>query len=289
MKLFIKNHNFQSNKHFELFDLSKENRFNITGEFTVEIRDNEQKYKFKAIHPNRTILWISDYSSDEFQIYQSSKIELAEDIWLGYNFKLVNNSKDSAEGQNIKFQLAYPSKNLSVGGNYILKSDSLDTGVNVDWKRKEDEESKSLEANFQWKDLTDGSCINNQLVMLSLKHPEFRKDVTMKGVYFKDKVTLAKTIIDIDYSEDPDHHAKFISEIKNLNEELGYTKFKIMSLAEHIASELDFNLDGSIGIKPNYYNIEATGNYKRGFLPNQELELTGFIDVERKEIKLFVS
>lgn len=60
-------------------------------------------------------------------------------------------------------------------------------------------------------------------------------------------------------------------------------------MAVHPTSELNFNFDGSVGMSPNNYRLEATGNYKRGYLPEMELEMFGFVDVDNKEVKFYVS
>lgn len=297
--------------------MSKDNRFNITSEFSVEIKDAHQKYKFVAIHPNRTILWTSDYTSLDAHTQQSSKIVLAENIWLGYDFKLSNLTTNEADGQELKFQLEYPGRKVSAGGNYELKSHSLDTNVNLRWNKKvskssenenEDNEGeendnndddnsegessndeKSVEGKFQWQDRTDSTNENHQSILFALKHPRFEKDVTVQGVYYKDKITLAKLELDIDYTEDEDHHAKFITEIKNLSENVGYKNYTILVQGDHGASDLHLLLGGSMGMQNNYYKMEATGNYKRGYLPDMELELLGYADADNKEIKLYVS
>lgn len=284
-----------------MFDLTRDNRFNITSEFTAEIKEAEQKYKFVAIHPNRTIEWASDYASLDTHTHSKSKIKLADNIWLGYDFKLSNLTTVNNEGQDLKFELSYPKRKISVGGSYASKSDSLDTNLNIQWNKKqqkgEDEsesnddesENKSVEGSFQWKDLTDSTNLNHQSILFAMKHPKFEKDITLQGVYFKDKKTLAKVEIDVDYTEDEDHHAKFISEIKNLSEDVGYKNFTIHVKGDHGASDLHLLVDGSVGMKNNYYRMEAEGNYKRGFLPDMELELLGYIDADNKEIKFYVS
>lgn len=57
----------------------------------------------------------------------------------------------------------------------------------------------------------------------------------------------------------------------------------------HEASELNLVFDTSIGFKPNNYKMEAVGIYKRGYLPEMELELDLELDSSSKTIKLYVS
>jgi hypothetical protein len=288
----------------ELFDLSKENRFNVTGEFIIEIKDADQNYKVIAIHPNRTIVWTSNYKSLDTETHQSSKIELAQDVWLAYDFELLNTTKIDEEGQVLKFEVSYPMRKIIVGGNYSLKSDALDTDVIIKWnKREEDkssdssneetddteEEFKSINGVLQWKDLTEPSNDNHQSILLALKHPKFEKDVTVLGTYFKDKTTISKVEIDIDYTEDETHHARFVTEINNLSENVGYKNYSVHVKGDHPASELHFFFDGSMGLQPSLYKFEAEASYKRSYLSEQELEWIGFFNFDNRELKYYVS
>lgn len=288
-------------KRLEFFDLSKEDnttRFNITSEFSVEIIDNRQKYKFVAIHPNRTITWTSDYTSRDLSTQQSSKLELSENIWLEYDFEISNSTTNDMDGQQINIAVTYPGRKISARGNYEMKSDSVNTNINLEWNKKEadsentddDEETseaRTVEGSFQWKDLTNSSNDNHQSVQFALKHPNFEKDITIQGIYFKDKEVLGKLELDIDYTEDESHHAKFTYVIKNQTDTLGYKNYTVHVTGDHDASELHLFLDGSMGIQDNIYKMEANGNYKRGYLPEMELEYLSFVDFNNKEIRFY--
>lgn len=288
----------------EVFDLNKEKRFNIKGELTVEINDEMQKYKVVAIHPNRTIVWTSDYSSLEAKTYQSSKIELAKNVWLGYNVEVLNHTTSDAESQELKIKLSYPARDVSVGGFYLLKDDSFDTDLTVEWLKKETKseeeeaeeneeetpgESKTIQGKLQWRDLeANVKTKDHQSLLLGLKHPSFVRDLALLGSYYREEFKLVKIEIDYDYAEEEEHHAQFRSEIQNLSEDVGYKNYTISATGLHPASELNFAFDGSMGLKPNNYKIEAVGFYKRTYLPMMELEMLGFIDLDNKEVKFFV-
>lgn len=287
--------------------MSKDNRFNITGEFTIEIKDEKQNYKLIAIHPNRTIAWSSVYSSLDTKTCQSSKIELAKNIWFGYNVEVLNHTVNELESQELRMKISYPARDVSVGGLYVLKDDSFDTDVSVQWLKKEvpsksDDneeenneesspgESKTIEGKIQWRDLeANTKTKDHQSMLFGLKHPSFEKDVTLQSSYYRDEMNVTRLQIDYDYSEDEYHHATFKSEIKNWSEELGFKNYTISVSGTHEASELKLEFDGSIGLKPNNYKMEATGIYKRGYLPEMELNSLCFIDIDSKEIKIYVS
>lgn len=92
-----------------------------------------------------------------------------------------------------------------------------------------------------------------------------------------------------DYCEDSDHAAQFYSELKNWSKNLGYKNYSMKVSATHPASELIFSFDGSIDLESNIYKGDATGVYKRGYLPEMEMQFMSFFDFEKKEIKIFVS
>lgn len=282
----------------EVFDLSKENRFNLTGEFTVEIIDEKQIYKLVAIHPNRTIEWTSEYSSLNAKTHQSSKIILAKNIWLGYNIDVLNHTRNEHESQQLTMKISYPARDISLSGLYILKNNSLDTDVTIQWFKNEDnsengsdneDREKIVQGKVQWRDFEGSAKKTHQNILIGLKHPSFNKDVILEGIYFRDGLDNVNIELNFNYTEDEDHHAKFKTDIKNLSEDVGYKNYTISVVASHVASELNLIFDGSFGIKPNYYRIESTGSYKRGYLPDMELELLGFVDIDNKEIKVYVS
>lgn len=287
-------------KRLEFFDLNKDNnetRFNLTSEFTVEIIDSIQNYKLVAIHPNRTITWKSDYHAEETSTKHNSRIELSENIWLEYHFGLKNLSVNEIEGQEISVSVLYPGREVSARGNYELKPDAVNTNVNLQWNKagarsvEEDEEleGKTVEGSFQWKDLTDSTNDNHQFVRFALKHPKFEKDVTVQGIYFKSSEIIGKVEVDIDYTEDESHHAKFLSIVKNVTKEVGYKNYTVHVNGDHDASDFHLLLDGSIGVLKDIYKVEANGNYKRGYLPDMDLEFLTFIDFDLREGKFYVS
>lgn len=172
----------------------------MTGEFTVKIEDDKQTYKLVAIHPNRTIIWRSDYTSLDLKTHQSSRIELAKNIWLGYDIEVLNHTKvGEHESQEMKFKLSYPTRDVAIGGTYVLKDDFFNTDVTVEWLKKEIEpeqkdnedeneneeqekpqsESKTIQGKLQWRDHEAGNKTkDHHSVLLGLKHPSFEKDVS---------------------------------------------------------------------------------------------------------------
>lgn len=296
----------QTKKHLELFDLSKENRFNLTGELLSKTSDERQSYKLTAIHPNRTINLESELFSKDEKTLHKSKIELADNVWLGYELEVLNHTKADSESQEVQLKISYPRRNVSIGGLYVTVEDSFDSNLTFQWFKKQtsdgdsdneesnDEEavwdSKSFETSVQWKNHEKPeNKKENQTVSMTIKHPSFEKDVNLQGSYFRDQNKILKLHVSYDYSEDIDHAAVFSSELRNWSEELGYKNYTVNLLANHPASELNFVFDGSIGHKPNNYKMDAFGSYKRGYLPEMEMDFVTYGDLDEKEIKFYVS
>lgn len=115
----------------EIFDLDKKDRFNITGEFIVEVKDNQQKYKLIAIHPNRTIIISSDYLAGNDYTNHNCKFELAPTVWIGFNIDIKNQSTDNIDSKEMKFLVSYPTRDVTALGSYVLASKLLETLIEL--------------------------------------------------------------------------------------------------------------------------------------------------------------
>lgn len=296
----------QSKKHIEIFDLEKEKRFNLTGEFIMKIEGDKQDYLLVAIHPNRTIKVTSQYDFVDDKTLQSSKIELAKNIWLSYYIEVANNTKGNIDDQDMKLKIAYPTRDISIGGNYNSKVDSLDASLVVEWEKLEirdevdeqegedktvtENEHKKLEGSLQWRDNEfENKVKDHQTFVFGLKHPSFEKDVKLQGSYQREFSESSKLEIDFDYSDDPEHHAMFAAEIINMSKKVGYRNFTMNITASHPISELEANFFGTIGMKTNIYKVEANGNYKRSYMGDSLLEMLGYVNTDRREMKFYRS
>jgi hypothetical protein len=93
--------------------------------------------------------------------------------------------------------------------------------------------------------------------------------------------------LDYDYSEDPDQAARFLTKLTSEN--AGYKNYTLKLLATHVISELNLDFESSMCLRPNIYSIDGAGVYKRGYLPDMEIELQCFANLKEKEIKVYVS
>lgn len=273
----------------------------------MEIEGDKQDYLLVAVHPNRTIKLTSQYDFVDDKTLQSSKIELAKNIWLSYNIEVANNTKEDIDDEDMKLKIAYPTRNIAIGGNYNSKVDSLDANLVVEWEKLEirdesiegeevedvevpENEHKKLEGSFQWRDKEfENKLKDHQSVVIGLKHPMFDKDVKLQGSYQREFSERSKLDLDFDYSDDPDHHATFSTEIINLSKTVGYRNFTMNVTASHPISDLEANFFGTIGLKTNIYKIEANGNYKRSYMDDSLLEMYGYLNMDRREMKYYRS
>lgn len=277
----------------------------MTGEFTIKIEGEKQDYLLLAIHPNRTLKLTSQFDSKDEKTLQSSKIELAKNVWLSYDVEVANKTTNDVDGQDMKVKIAYPTRDITVGGNYNSRMDSLDANIVVEWQKlhvkeeteeeseyddeeKSEEERKRLESSFQWHDKEfNNKMKDHQNVVIGLKHPSFEKDVTFQGSYQREFAKSSKLEIDFDYSDDPDHHAIFVTDLVNLSEEVGYRNFTMNITASHPISDIEAKFFGTIGLKTNLYSFEANGNYKKGFMGDQELQMYGYLNTDKRELKYY--
>lgn len=131
--------------------------------------------------------------------------------------------------------------------------------------------------------------IDHQSLLLTVGHPYLRKDVTLKGNYYRGNVDLLRTDLVIDYSDDRDHTIALGAVLRDLYQEYGYTNYTLKFYANHLASELDIQLNGSLAAKPSYYKIESDANYKRSFYPEKHGKFLILLDANRKEFEYIVS
>lgn len=125
---------------------------------------------------------------------------------------------------------------------------------------------------------------NNQTAGLTIRHPSFEKDVTFKGSYYKSAIDLFRTKVIVDYCTDPEHLLVLELGVNDLASIVGYRNYSIDIFGEHVTSELDLDMRGSIGSRPGLHALYSNARYKRGYLPLQEGSLDGIVDLHKNEI-----
>jgi hypothetical protein len=291
----------QDFKRAEVFELRKSAQYNITGELHIRTTDTGQEYKIIAIHPNRTVIWSSDYDYKDVTTTQRSKLELSPTVWLGYNFQLQNLTTPTNESQVFSMELTYPKRNLSTEGWYSVTEKSFDSDISFKWTHTEpksdydsseekEPEQKVMRAAIKWTDEpSEGLHTANQKTLISLRHPSFERDITLQGNYHRNPLELFSTKILVEYAEDPMHLLTFGATLKDLSSMMGHRNYTLGFFGNHEASELELEASGSVSVKPGLYEGWSSGKYKRGYLPLQEGSVVSFLNLHDKEIFYNVS
>ncbi|XP_055713060.1 uncharacterized protein LOC129807664 isoform X2 [Phlebotomus papatasi] len=272
-------------KHAELFELRNSKIYNITGELHVRTTITGQEYKILAIHPNRTVIFTSEYDYQNSTTKQKSKLQLAPSVWIAYDWQLQNLSRADNESQVFSIEVSYPKRNLGASGWYAVTDDAFDSDVSLNWSNQEDEDPKIMRAGLEWRShpLTALEK-DNQTCTFSIGHPSFNEDVTFKGLWYRSENDLLKTHLVVNYCDDPEHELRMGIELKDWTNIVGYKNYSYLLYSWHEISELDLHVAGSLGLRPGLYNTINNGRYKRGYLPLSEGIILGLIDVRNKEL-----
>lgn len=302
-------------KRAELYELKDSNRFNITGELHVRTTETGQAYKIIAIHPNRTVVITSDYDLYNTTMNQNLKLELSTDLWIAYDFKLTNLTTASNDSQEFSVDLRYPKRNLSASGWYSITEDAFDSDLAFKWTKEKtktdeiedeygygfgrsDEESKEnvdektlinedkvINAALTWRnEVLNANDKCNQTLLLVVKHPSFRKDVTFNANYYRSNVDLMHGKLAIDYHNDPEHLLTLEGGIMDSSEQLNHRNYSMRMVGMHEISNFDLNALGSVAAKSGVYETKNFGWYKRGYLPLLEGLLNAGVDIPNNDI-----
>lgn len=301
-------------KRAELYELGNSNRFNITGELHVQSSETGQAYKIVAIHPNRTVIVTSDFDYKDTTLNQRSKLLLATDMWIGYDFRLTNHTTLTNDSQSFSVDLQYPKRNLSTSGWYAITDDVFDSDLSFKWtklKAKVQVEENSYDdygqASNEYEDTESDNSVQveervvsagltwrneelgpndkiNQSVLLVVRHPSFRKDVELNANYYRNDVDLVNGKLVFDYHDDPDHLLTIEAGLKDGSQLMQQRNYSIFAIAHHAQSELDLYSVGSIASKAYVYQTKNYGRYKRGYVPIQEGLLNAGIDLPQNDI-----
>lgn len=146
-----------------------------------------------------------------------------------------------------------------------------------------------MRAALQWRnEPLHGIDKANQSAMLTIRHPSFQKDVTFKGELYRSPIDLIKTKFELDYCDDPDHFLSLQGKLQDLTTIVGYRNYSYEVIGVQAVSELDLYGVGSIGARPDLYETNNVGRYKRGYMPEQDGLLICMINLKDNEIHLWV-
>lgn len=300
-------------KRAELYDLKNSDRYNITGELHVRTTETGQAYKIIAIHPNRTVVLTSDYDAHDTTVKQRLKLELATDLWIASDFKLINLTTVDKDSQIFNIDLQYPKRNLSTSGWYSITEDEFDSDLAFKWtqkkkqkeensyydyeqnsyenndeeteKKNNESEERIIKAALTWRNEPLRSDDKyNKSILFVIKHPSFKKNVTFNANYYRNNIDLVHGKLTVDYHDSPKHLLTLEGGIMDATELQKYRNYSMFIAGIHEESTFDLHALSSIAARSGVYETKNFGRYKRGYLPLQEGLLNAGIDLPRNDI-----
>uniref|UniRef100_A0A182M2K1 Vitellogenin domain-containing protein n=1 Tax=Anopheles culicifacies TaxID=139723 RepID=A0A182M2K1_9DIPT len=279
-------------KRAEIFQLDNKTNFNITGELHVLSKDMGQEYLVKAIHSNRTVVLTADFEEENNVSKKKSKLQLSPTVWIAYDFKLTNRSRDDLASQNFTLQISYPKRNISADGWYSYTKRAFDSDVTFSYSpnRTENTEDDSellkprtVRGGIEWRDLVN-STTNGQHIRVSLGHPSFQQDVTLNAHYFTDPKHWFSSIMELRYNDDDEHLMRMGFDLNDLKPVVGYWNYSYHLFSNHDASDLDLDSIGSVGVRQGLYGVSSNSHYKRAYLSQMQGHVLGWINMQQKEM-----
>lgn len=289
-------------KRAEIYELGNDHKVNVTGEFHMRTTLTGQDYKIVAIHPNRTVVFTSDFDIQDSTSKQKSRLQLAPTVWIAYDFVVTNETKLDNDSQRFTLALSYPKRNLSAEGWYAVTDDSFDSDLTFKWVKNEetsevsdyddyepdavdDSKPRVMRAAFQWRnEPLQGIDKLNQTAIFSIRHPSFQQDVTFKGNLYQSPVDLINANLVVNYCEEVDDLLTLAAIAKDLTTSVVNRNYTFDIIGTHVASKLDLDVKGTVGVRPGLYELNSAGKYTRDYLPLQEGVLIGLINLRSKEI-----
>ncbi|XP_026316021.1 uncharacterized protein LOC113227343 [Hyposmocoma kahamanoa] len=248
---------------FHLYDATK---FNVTGKLDVYTYNIGKNLKLTAIHGNRTWTFDNNYETVDHELKQGSKVTWAEDVWLKYNIHVTNlTTSDETESQQLIMNVWYPLRTFNLVALYHLQDSLLDGKATLSWNVKD--ENKTAELNGRWESppQTEGSL---HFVDLSLSHPSFKKDVTLKGQYTSTPAIMSNITMELQYSDYENEYLKLKSILTD-NSNGPIRDYKFALKCTHPSTNLNLDMKSDINIHSrwyylnNYYRFQKTLFYEK--------------------------
>ncbi|KAJ9580978.1 hypothetical protein L9F63_023839, partial [Diploptera punctata] len=264
----------------EIFKLKNKTAFHLTGEALVRSTDTGQEITLTAIHMNRTVKLKTDYDFLDHEFKQRSVLHLDPHAWASYDITIVNKTNNDKEEEHMELNFAYPKRNFTVLGYYQLTNNSLSSEITFVWDKQA--RKKTVGASFDWKRLSMNPKKHHAVV--SIKHPSFKRDVTLNGHYYSDESELMYIKTDLEYSTDMRQKLALSGKVKD-NSNGTSKQYVFEVLGTHPATRLDLKVQGQVKFDGKVYETNNVGSYKRSYLPLQTGSLKGRVNTILKEIE----
>ncbi|XP_077295548.1 apolipoprotein lipid transfer particle [Arctopsyche grandis] len=246
-------------KEASIYDLNNSTSFNLTGRIDIESWKAGKQIKIMTIHGERTLRFQNNFELLEKELFQSSKLEWASDVWLQYDVFVQNKTIVDDESQELNFNIRYPGKELGLVAFYNLKETLLDGTAILNWALSNDNKTVKIRGKWESPELVDR---NQQNFIIILSHPSFKKDVTLSADYVSDITSTSNISAVLEYSDFENERLVFQSILKdNSNGPIRDYKFKVD--CKHPATNLDLEFNGDLYLKYKYYYLNNYYKYKK--------------------------
>nr|XP_049706191.1 uncharacterized protein LOC110382727 isoform X1 [Helicoverpa armigera]XP_049706192.1 uncharacterized protein LOC110382727 isoform X2 [Helicoverpa armigera]XP_049706193.1 uncharacterized protein LOC110382727 isoform X3 [Helicoverpa armigera]XP_049706194.1 uncharacterized protein LOC110382727 isoform X4 [Helicoverpa armigera]XP_049706195.1 uncharacterized protein LOC110382727 isoform X5 [Helicoverpa armigera] len=238
-------------KQATVFHLHNATKFNVTGKLDVYTYDIGKNLKLTAIHGNRTWTFDNKYEAVDKELKQGTKIKWAEDVWFNYNLHVTNMTTDETESQQLVMNVWYPLRTFNLIAQYNLQDTLLDGTARLHWNVKEENKTAELRGRWENPPVPEG---NLHHVDLSLAHPSFRKDVTLKGQYISTPSVMSNVSLELQYSDYENEYLKLKSILTD-NSNGPVRDYKFALTCKHPSTNLDLDMKSDIHIHSRWYYL----------------------------------
>ncbi|CAH0598289.1 unnamed protein product [Chrysodeixis includens] len=236
-------------KQATVFHLHNATKFNVTGKLDIFTYDIGKDLKLTAIHGNRTWTFDNKYEAVDRELKQGSKITWAEDVWFNYDIHVNNMTTEETESQQIIMNVWYPLRTFNLVALYNLQDTLLDGSARLHWNVKDENKTAELRGRWENPPVSEGSLHN---VDLSLAHPSFRKDVTLKGQYLSTPSVMSNVSVELQYSDYENEYLKLKSILTD-NSVGPIRDYKFALTCKHPSTNLDLDMKSDINIRSHWY------------------------------------
>ncbi|KAJ8708722.1 hypothetical protein PYW08_010104 [Mythimna loreyi] len=236
-------------KQATVFHLHNATKFNVTGKLDVFTYDIGKNLKLTAIHGNRTWTFDNKYEAVDKELKQGTNIKWAEDVWFNYNLHVTNMTTDETESQQLVMNVWWPLRTFNLIAQYNLQDTLLDGTAQLHWNVKEENKTAELRGRWENPPISEG---NLHHVDLSLAHPSFSKDVTLKGQYLSTPSVMSNVSLELQYSDYENEYLKLKSILTD-NSNGPVRDYKFALACSHPSTNLDLDMKSDINIRSHWY------------------------------------
>ncbi|KAH9633240.1 hypothetical protein HF086_017932, partial [Spodoptera exigua] len=231
-------------KQATVFHLHNATKFNVTGKLDIYTYDIGKDLKLTAIHGNRTWTFDNKYEAVDKELKQGSKIKWAEDVWFNYDLHVTNMT-------TLVMNVWYPLRTFNLVALYNLQDTLLDGSARLHWNVKEENKTAELRGRWENPPVPEG---NLHHVDLSLAHPSFRKDVTLKGQYLSTPSVMSNISLELQYSDYENEYLQ-LNSILTDNSNGPVRDYKFALICKHPSTNLDLDMKSDINIRNISYHM----------------------------------